>query len=643
MAGLDIEVNDGDTGRQHLVSLIDKVSNQQDSDPKVEHLTLSFLSPDEKHIAERGGNHPVLVLLVGLIKLCAGNLRTLTLKGIPMGDYFDLRKSNGSSGDPKMYQPLLGALCACTQLKSLYVSRRDGDTSGDHSRLVMAVAESLPSLRTLQWRCLKKNGAERPTPFSSAFLAALAETPKPGLRLLQIDDCAFDAYNKCPKGGYILPASLQVLALYNQEQYFHGRLKGLLHNCCNLEELYLCHFHTNATAPPNFDALWSVLQNLRVLVLDVVNCRCDSSGWEAVHAVPRCPMLKNLAVGFLEPEHMPWFRAFLAFGGEKLQRLQLQLSIISFDPEDDFESEDEEDRDPDRCPTEDESEWESSEGDFDEENQSDPDAYPYWGQRIKRQPFDRPPPRPRQKFERVLGSLEWTSALEHLQLTATLVDRVWSLDYLPQLATIGIFVDHNEGLGTDLKYGPSTKMGTLRYFSKAFGRMQDEESLPALRKIYFHPVQRAYRRFQGEAKPPRGAEEFKFKSVALEDPGRTMGKAWLRAPPGAQAAEGLSRAFASLNFERGLRGGARRLGYLYDEYEPESSDDEGFGQNAELDDGELTAPGWRHLYVECISEGWPSDEDDYGDDVSSDDGDDASADEDDEVDSQVKSSFGKQA
>ena len=92
-----------------------------------------------------------------------------------------------------------GALCACTQLKSLYVSRRDGDTSGDHSRLVMAVAGSLPSLRTLQWRCLKKNGAERPTPFSSAFLAALAETPKPGLRLLQIDDCAFDAYNKCPK------------------------------------------------------------------------------------------------------------------------------------------------------------------------------------------------------------------------------------------------------------------------------------------------------------------------------------------------------------------------------------------------------------------------------------------------------------
>ena len=135
---------------------------------------------------------------------------------------------------------------------------------------------------------------------------------------------------------------------------------------------------------------------------------------EAVHAVPRCPMLKNLAVGFLEPEHMPWFRAFLAFGGEKLQRLQLQLSMISFDPEDDVESDYEEDRDPDRCPTEDESEWESSEGDFDEE--SDPDAYPYWGQRIKRQPFHRPPPRPRQKFERVLGSLEWSPALEHLQL-----------------------------------------------------------------------------------------------------------------------------------------------------------------------------------------------------------------------------------
>ena len=83
------------------------------------------------------------------------------------------------------------------------------------------------------------------------------------------------------------------------------------------------------------------------------------------------------------------------------------------------------------------------------------------------------------------------------------------------------------------------------------------------------------------------------------------------------------------------------LGYLYDEYEPESSDDEGFGQNAELDDGEMTAPGWRHLYVECISEGWSSDEDDYGDDVSSDDGDDASADKDDEVDSQGEDTEGE--
>ncbi len=84
----------------------------------MEHLTLSFLSPDEKHIAERGGNHPVLVPLVGLIKLCAENLRTLTLKGIPMGDYFDLRKSNGSPGDPEIYQPLL--VCALIPQRTLF-------------------------------------------------------------------------------------------------------------------------------------------------------------------------------------------------------------------------------------------------------------------------------------------------------------------------------------------------------------------------------------------------------------------------------------------------------------------------------------------------------------------------------------------
>ncbi len=74
------------------------------------------------------------------------------------------------------------------------MSRRERECTVDHSRLVMAVAEVLPNLRTLQWRCLKKSGAERPTPFSAAFLTALAETLKPGLRLLQIDECAFQPY-----------------------------------------------------------------------------------------------------------------------------------------------------------------------------------------------------------------------------------------------------------------------------------------------------------------------------------------------------------------------------------------------------------------------------------------------------------------
>ncbi|EIE21230.1 hypothetical protein COCSUDRAFT_54166 [Coccomyxa subellipsoidea C-169] len=45
-----------------------------------------------------------------------------------------------------------------------------------------------------------------------------------------------------------------------------------------------------------------------------------------------------------------------------------------------------------------------------------------------------------------------------------------------------------------------------------------------------------------------------FRAVVLADPGRAMGKSWLRAAPGAQSAVGLSRAVAALNFERGLRG-----------------------------------------------------------------------------------------
>ena len=83
-----------------------------------------------------------------------------------------------------------GALSACTELRALYVSRKDGGLN--HSRLVLHLIKSLPNLRTLQWRCLKENGAERPTPFSAAFLTAVAAAPESGLRLLQADECSFE-------------------------------------------------------------------------------------------------------------------------------------------------------------------------------------------------------------------------------------------------------------------------------------------------------------------------------------------------------------------------------------------------------------------------------------------------------------------
>lgn len=45
--------------------------------------------------------------------------------------------------------------------------------------------------------------------------------------------------------------------------------------------------------------------------------------------------------------------------------------------------------------------------------------------------------------------------------------------------------------------------------------------------------------------------------------------------------------------------GVKRLGYLYEEPPEEStSDDEGFGQNADLDDGQLTAPGMCPPYLQ---------------------------------------------
>ena len=49
-----------------------------------------------------------------------------------------------------------------------------------------------------------------------------------------------------------------------------------------------------------------------------------------------------------------------------------------------------------------------------------------------------------------------------------------------------------------------------------------------------------------------------------------------------------------------------------------------------VDDGQLTAPGWCHLYSECIFDGWPSDSEKEGGDISSEGPDDVCADEDNE-------------
>ncbi|BDA51035.1 hypothetical protein COCOBI_17-2550 [Coccomyxa sp. Obi] len=156
---------------------------------QVERLTVQFSHEREENTG-RGGNSPVLAPLVGLIRQCSTSLRTLYLRAVPFEELFD---SCNTQGDPETFQPLLGALCACTELRALYVSRKEENSyyKDSYSRLVLRLAKSLPNLRSLQWRCLKPNGAERPTPFSAAFLSAMATAPEPGLRLLQLDECNF--------------------------------------------------------------------------------------------------------------------------------------------------------------------------------------------------------------------------------------------------------------------------------------------------------------------------------------------------------------------------------------------------------------------------------------------------------------------
>lgn len=67
-------------------------------------------------------------------------------------------------------------------------------------------------------------------------------------------------------------------------------------------------------------------------------------------------------------------------------------------------------------------------------------------------------------------------------------------------------------------------------------------------QLYFYPVQRDFALLHGKVTGTEGLE-----GIALADPDRTMGKAWLHAVPRAQPADGLSRAIAYLNCNRGLR------------------------------------------------------------------------------------------
>ncbi|BDA51036.1 hypothetical protein COCOBI_17-2560 [Coccomyxa sp. Obi] len=543
---------------------------------QVERLTVQFSSEWEEK-SGWGGNSPILAPIVGLIRQCATSLRTLNLRGVPFDELFDVRTSNGSQGDPEVFQPLL-------------------------------------------WRCLKPSGAERPTPLSAAFLSAMAAAPEPGLRLMQVDNCSF---SELPAED-VFPASLRVLALYNLEEYFKGTLEHLLKDCSALEELYLCYFNTDSSKAPRFHKMRPAMANLRVLVLDCCNFSCDYCEWvpkmkDATAKMPKLetliiqnlncimpafsflkfPRLAHLAVGFLDPAHLPWLKKFMAHSGGRLKTLQLQLTLFdeeSREPsEEDYSEHDDEDQDEDES---------GCDKDDDDRFADLPDharalLYAITGGRGRAPSRGRRKRRPR--FEGVFKALGGAEKLEHLELVyrcispdiaASVTDvesNSWAV--LPRLETIGIFQGHN----CHFRYGPAKEKGTAKYFCKEFGRLQLAGCLPALRKVYFHPVQRAYTCFRGEVKAMTGTEG--FKAVALDDPGRAMGKCKLISP-------------AHHPFR-----GVKRPEYLYEEPGEDNSDDEGFGQNADLDDGQLTAPG---LYSECVSDGWSTDNEDYEDDISGD-------------------------
>ena len=169
-------------------------------------------------------------------------------------------------------------ICQCKQLRALHILSNPGRRGApaalpDVSNLLEGICAALPKLATLQWRDMNVNMQRDRGHIWPAFVArTAAESPAgSGLRLLQTEQCTYDAVST-------LPASLHVLSICNRPDAQEGlpgirplrdRLHLLLAPCAALRELYLLQATPCRAATLDLPLLAAACPALRVLVVYV--------------------------------------------------------------------------------------------------------------------------------------------------------------------------------------------------------------------------------------------------------------------------------------------------------------------------------------------------------------------------------------
>ena len=230
--------------------------------------------------------------------LCAPNLKVmaeLTVIQSELNCPLAPRRAHCTVGD----WCVQATICHCKQLRSLHIAYKVGkaDATGhwkaspvpDASSLLMDFAAALPKLATLQWRDLAAAHAEqRARHMSPAFIVrAAAESPAgSGLRVLQAEQCSFDAV-------HALPASLQVLSLRMGTTNVRPLREGLgllLAPCAALRELYVLQYARCRAASVDLPSIAAACPVLRVLVLHVhLEASCEHEVSSSLQSSMRLP------------------------------------------------------------------------------------------------------------------------------------------------------------------------------------------------------------------------------------------------------------------------------------------------------------------------------------------------------------------